>query len=109
MNIEDVRPPDAQAREYNLLCLLQRVWTSGYTTKSDFARDWADEIAEAASRGHLTTLVAFQPNTRTCIYGRLWKVTPSGLAFLSLRGHVIADKEVKAYVEEYTKEDAQKP
>lgn len=92
--LEDNRPPDEAAREVNLLCCLQRVWTYGFTTKSDLARAYADEIAEAASRGFVTTAVV--PGRP--IHGRLWKVTPTGLTYLFANSAVIADEEVRNYV-----------
>lgn len=97
MDITDNRPPGVEAREVNLLCLLQRVWTFAFTTKSDLARAYADEIAEGSSRGFLTTtIVAGRP-----IHGRLWKVTPSGLAYLWANATLIAEEEVANYVESY--------
>jgi hypothetical protein len=96
-DIEDSRPPSEKERETNLLCLLQRVWTYAFTTKSDLARAYADEIAEGASRGFLTTsVVPGRP-----IHGRLWKVTPSGLQHLFDNAGTIADEEVANYVESY--------
>lgn len=96
-NLEDTRPPDEAAREVNLLCLLQRVWTYAFTTKSDLARAYADEIAEASSRGFLTTAVV----PGRSIHGRLWKVTPTGLAYLFANANTIADEEVANYVESF--------
>lgn len=93
-NLEDTRPPDEEAREVNLLCLLQRVWTYSFTTKADLARAYADEIAEAASRGFITTAVV--PGRP--IHGRLWKVTPTGLQHLWANAQAIADEEVRNYV-----------
>lgn len=98
--VTDPRPPDEDGRERLLLCLLQRVWTFSFTTKSDIARDYADEIAEGASRGFLTTQVV--PSRTT--YGRLWKVTPEGLAFLFQEAWHIADQEVSNYVESYVQQ-----
>lgn len=97
MNIVDTRPPTLDERELTLLVLLQRVWTYGFTTKSDYARVYADEISEAASRGYLTTEVI--PGCG--VFGRIWKLTPAGTLFLFANGHRISEKEVHAYVEEY--------
>lgn len=96
-NIVDERPPDEGGRDYDLLCLLQRVWTYAFTTKSDLARVYADEIAEGSSRGFLTTSVV--PSRE--IYGRLWKVTPTGLTWLYDNAHRIAEEEVTNYVESF--------
>ncbi|MFZ3194101.1 MAG: hypothetical protein WA154_12965 [Moraxellaceae bacterium] len=95
--IVDERPPTEQAREYNLLCLLQRVWTYAQTTKSDLTRVYADEIAEGSSRGFLTTQVV--PGRG--IYGRLWKITPTGLQWLYDNAERIAEEEVANYVESF--------
>lgn len=102
MDIIDKRPPGAEAREVNLLCLLQRVWTYAFTTKSDLARAYADEIAEGASRGFLTTEVV----PRRPIHGRLWKVTPTGLEYLFEHAGRIADEEVANYVESFCEPSA---
>lgn len=93
--IQDHRPPEVIERELRLLHLCQRVWTYAVTTKSDLARDYADEVAEGASRGFLTTLVAFGSD----VYGRLWKVTEAGVAFLRINGDRIAADEVENYGE----------
>jgi hypothetical protein len=78
MRVEDPRPPTQGERTAELVLVLSRLWTYSATTKSDEARIYADEIAEAASRGFITTSVA----PHGTIYGRLWKLTPSGLQFL---------------------------
>jgi len=78
MRVEDPRPFDETARSQELVQVLSRLWTYSITTKSDEARLYADEIAEASSRGFITTSVA--PNGT--LYGRLWKLTPQGLDYL---------------------------
>lgn len=78
MRVEDPRPFDRGQRTTELALVLSRLWTYSVTTKSDEARLYADEIAEAASRGFITTAVA----PHGTLYGRLWKLTPSGLQFL---------------------------
>lgn len=78
MRVEDARPPDIEARTRELVHVLARLWTYSLTTKSDEARAYADEIAEAASRGFITTLVT----PGGSLHGRLWKLTPEGLQFL---------------------------
>lgn len=78
MRIEDARPPGRDDREAGVVYVLQRLWTYSSTTKSDLAREFTDEIAEAASRGFITTSVS----PKGSVYGRLWKLTPSGLQHL---------------------------
>lgn len=97
MDITDPRPPEAEGREYRLLCLLQRVWTYSFTTKADYARVYADEIAEASSRGFITTLVV----PSSTIFGRLWKITSVGLQYHEANAHIIAPQEVTNYAETY--------
>lgn len=84
-----------------MLHLLQRVWTYAFTTKSDTAREYADEIAEASSKGYLTTLVTPWPDRHRQVaegvYGRLWKLTPTGLEYLFNNGDLIAPEEAHAY------------
>lgn len=94
---QDTRPV-GEERERRLLCLLQRAWTYSFTTKADYARLFADEIAEATSRSFMTTIVI--PGRE--LHGRLWKITPEGLAYLWANAAAIADEEVANYVEEYT-------
>ena len=60
----------------NLHKVLETVWTSDVTTKSDFAREWADYIAMAASMSLITTKVACD------IYSRHWQITGAGLMLL---------------------------
>lgn len=79
-----------------LVHLLQRVWTYEVTTKSDDARAFADEIAEGSSRGLLTTQVV----PHGTVYGRIWKVTPKGVAFLFANATLLSDEEVR-YAETY--------
>jgi hypothetical protein len=74
----DPRPAEKLERDTALLLVLQKLWTYSVTTKSDDARVNADEVAEAASRGFITTAVIPQGS----VYGRLWKLTPLGTQFL---------------------------
>jgi hypothetical protein len=74
----DPRPAAELERDTALLLVLQKLWTYSLTTKSDDVRSYADEIAEAASRGFITTIVI--PNGS--LHGRLWKLTPKGTQFL---------------------------
>jgi hypothetical protein len=96
MNIEDTRPSKEEGRNEALAHCLQRVWTYVVTTKSDDAREFADEIAEGSSRGFLTTQVVPGGN----VHGRIWKPTPRGLRFLFAHAHLLSDEEVR-YAESY--------
>lgn len=59
-----------------LLETLRTVWRYNVTTKSDFARDYADYIAMAASMGFISTRIT------ESIYGRQWQITSRGLVAL---------------------------
>lgn len=87
----DPREAARLARDTALVHLLQRIWTYSVTTKSDDARTFADEIAEASSRGFITTSVTPQ----TTLYGKLWKITPDGMVFLFKNASLLTDEEVR--------------
>jgi hypothetical protein len=91
--IEDTRPSYEGERNAALVYVLQRLWTYSFTTKSDEARAFADEIAEAASRGFISTIVRPEGG----LYGRLWKLTPQGLVYLYLNADALEAEEA-AYV-----------
>lgn len=57
-----------------LFWLLQSVWRNPPTTKSDFARAHATELAWACSQGFVTTKNVPEPT-----YGNVWRITPEGL------------------------------
>jgi hypothetical protein len=100
MHIEDLRPPDEVERIEGLVYILQRLWTHSFTTKSDEARSYADEIAELASRGFITTAVT----PRGSLHGRLWKVTVTGLEYLFANSTpALSTVSEIAYVERHTK------
>jgi hypothetical protein len=61
-----------------LIDLLYRAWSEPFTTKSDFAREYADLIGMAASDGLITTRQA------TGLYGNKWLITAPGLKTLDL-------------------------
>lgn len=94
MQHRDTRPPERVGRDEALVSVLQEVWTYERTTRGDLARVNADDIAEAASRGFVTTAII--PHGQ--VYGRLWKVTPEGLAFLYANANALNQEEVR-YVE----------
>jgi hypothetical protein len=54
--------------------VLRRAWVNPFSTKSDFARQHANLVALAASRGYLTTRLDREN------YGTRWLVTPDGLS-----------------------------
>ena len=57
--------------------LLEDTWQTPFTTKSNTAREYADEIALAASLGYLTT------QKSTVLFGRTWLITALGLDTLN--------------------------
>jgi len=96
MRVEDNRPAIESERIAGLVHVLQRLWTYSLTTKSDEVRLYADEIAEASSRGFITTSVIPKGD----VYGRLWKLTPEGLTFLYDHAQVLSSEE-EEYVRTY--------
>ncbi|MTD92893.1 hypothetical protein GIW81_00935 [Hyphomicrobium sp. xq] len=56
--------------------VLCNAWAAPYSTKSDFARAYADEIAEAACRGYLTVRASDGE------WGRVWRITPLGVTLI---------------------------
>lgn len=96
MQLQDSRPGATPERDAALVHLLQRVWTYPVTTKSDDARAFADEIAEGASRHYITTEII----PHGSMWGRIWKITPDGLAFLFANSTLLTFEEIR-YVEGY--------
>jgi hypothetical protein len=89
-------PPSSlvpHSRKESLLTLLQHIHTYPTAIQSDLSRGCAQEIAEAASRGYISTLVI--PGERT--YGRVWKITHTGIMFLTNNAACIAKDELAAY------------
>lgn len=66
----------AKLIERRLARVIERAWRSGFSTKSDYARQNADYIAIAAQQRLLTT------RTTDGMYGRSWYATPKGLTLL---------------------------
>lgn len=62
------------------LDVLHSVYLAPRTIQSDFARQWAYEVALLASRGHITTQTSGEK------YGRQWRTTQTGLAVLATHG-----------------------
>jgi hypothetical protein len=61
-----------------LINVLNCAWLSPFSTKSDFARTYADFVAMAASDGLITTRIA------SGLYGRQWLITAKGLERLRI-------------------------
>ena len=59
-----------------LIDVLNRAWQGGFRVSSSFARNYAPEVAAAASRGYITT------ETEPMEYGKDWYITYSGLCYL---------------------------
>jgi hypothetical protein len=96
LTILDNRPPAQVERDAALVHVLQRIWTYAVTTKADPAREFADEIAEAACRQFITTAIV--PGGVGNIFGRLWKLTPAGTQFLFDNASMLQTEEA-AYAE----------
>lgn len=86
-------PPIRQKHKESILTLLQHVHTYPTSIQSDLARTAAQEIAEAASRGYISTKVVPTADT----FGRVWKITHTGLMYLTSNARLIADVELRAY------------
>ena len=56
--------------------VLRRAWLEGFRTKSNFAREFADEVAIAASLGLITTKIGKDSFDKT------WHITRKGLDHL---------------------------
>lgn len=62
---------------------LQRAYLKPFSLQSQFARDYSHQVAELASRGLITTHVG------EGFYGRMWRPSQAGLAFLDLKTEVL--------------------
>lgn len=93
MDIPSAREPTEDF--LRLLRLLQRVHTYSPTVKSDYAREYAVEIAAAASMGYVTVLVV----PGGSLYGRRWKMTVQGLSYLEHWSSQISTEEQDNYLE----------
>ncbi len=60
------------------LVALLAIWQRSITTKSDFAREYADSLACLSSLGLITT----ETYPHSTSFGRHWKLTPTGAAEL---------------------------
>ena len=70
-------PTDEEMQGLMAICaVVQMARAKPFTTKSDFARTYATEVAMCAVEGLITTQINF--NT----YGNIWMVTQQGLEYL---------------------------
>lgn len=56
--------------------VLRRAWLQGFRTKSNFAREYADEVAIAASLGLISTKIGKDQFDKT------WHITRKGLDYV---------------------------
>lgn len=69
-------PTEKAASAKTVLGILRLVWLSSVTVKSNAAREYALEIAMAASEGLITT-------RRSMVdFGDTWNITPRGIELL---------------------------
>jgi hypothetical protein len=80
-----------EARMCLIIACLDSIWASPPTTKSDWAREYADEIAEMASKGFITTQIAIHPDTD---FGRVWKITLTGLTVLTQHSFLLDQEQI---------------
>ena len=75
--------------------VLMEAWQKGFTTKSDFAREFVDYVAITACMGFITTRI-FPPD----VWGSTWNITSKGLLALeSIYGvSTEEDTEEEAYI-----------
>lgn len=93
LNLDAEHTRKAEEDHLDLLRVIQHVHSYAVTTKSDLAREYADEIACAASRGFISTLVI----PGGSLFGKRWKVTVLGLAFLEREAAPIVASEEAAF------------
>jgi len=61
---------------FELIHILERAWRNPFTTKSNFAKEHASEVAAMASKGLISTKRSAHTTEN------LWKISPRGLRFL---------------------------
>jgi len=71
--------------------VVEEAWNGPYSTKSDFARAHASEVAAAACLGYITTAVKFtkdhrRPKEGVEEFGSLWRITLRGSELLAGKG-----------------------
>ena len=74
INTKPERPPQL------VVDVLYQAWNEPYSTKSDYARMFATEIAAAASMGLLTTRMISN------VYSNQWRITDHGMTVLRQEG-----------------------
>lgn len=62
----------------NLQIIVEKAWREPFTTKSDFARENANDVAAAASLGYITT--ALNGDDTMADFSNAWLVTAKGLS-----------------------------
>lgn len=62
--------------DMNIDNVLRKAWLQGFRTKSDFARQYANEVAIAASLGLISTKIGQER------FDKSWHITRKGLGFL---------------------------
>lgn len=65
--------------------VLFKCYTSGFAVQSNYARAHAQEVAALASLGMITTKVV---RGNSPVFGRMWRITLSGMKLLSEEGIV---------------------
>lgn len=68
-----------------LNAVLRHAYIEGFSVQSNYARNFAQEVAALASLGMITTQVV---RGQTPVFGRVWRVTKDGMEFLSDEGIV---------------------
>jgi hypothetical protein len=84
---------ETQPREEDYLVeavtpVVMAAWVSPFTTKSDYAREHASEVAAAACLGYITTAVYFtadylEPRPGATEFGERWRLTLRGAKLLA--------------------------
>ncbi len=69
----------------DLMVVIQKAKMQPFTTKSDFARTFANPIALAACEGLISTKIDED------VYTNIWMVTQDGLAWYEGASHVFSD------------------
>lgn len=69
----------------DLMLVIQKAKVQPFTTKSDFARKFANPIALAACEGLISTKIDED------VYTNIWMVTQDGLAWYEGASHVLSD------------------
>lgn len=68
--------PGPTHTDMNIDNVLRQAWLKGFRTKSDFARNYANEVAIAASLGLISTKIGSER------FDKSWHITRKGLGYL---------------------------